>query len=78
MQQVNETIARKVLKPYERHSHTTGRKRTPTYLCWRNMISRCTNANRPDFSAYGGRGNSVSHIPACRAAFGAAGTSKKH
>lgn len=36
-----------------------GYSRTPTYNCWANMIGRCTNANRPDFKNYGGRGIAV-------------------
>lgn len=44
---------------YERHGQTRGLRRPPTYQCWRNMISRCTNANRPDFASYGGRGITV-------------------
>lgn len=47
------------MKKYECLGHTRGMKRTPTYLCWRNMISRCTNKNRPDYQYYGGRGISV-------------------
>lgn len=47
------------MKPYERLGHTVGRKRTRTYLAWRNMISRCTNKNRPDYRHYGGRGITV-------------------
>jgi hypothetical protein len=47
------------MKKYERLGHTIGRKRTTTYLAWRNMIQRCTNSNRPDFHCYGGRGISV-------------------
>lgn len=44
------------IKDYESHGHTAGRKRTKTYMCWRNMISRCTNPNRPDYKFYGARG----------------------
>lgn len=29
------------------------------YNTWANMIQRCTNANRPDYKNYGGRGISV-------------------
>lgn len=36
-----------------------GYNRTPTYVCWSNMIARCGNKNRPDYKNYGGRGISV-------------------
>jgi hypothetical protein len=29
---------------------------SPTYICWRAMLERCTNANHPDYHLYGGRG----------------------
>lgn len=29
------------------------------YVCWRAMTQRCSNANRPDFSRYGGAGITV-------------------
>ena len=38
---------------------THGYCRTPTYNCWANMLGRCTNAQRPDYKNYGGRGISV-------------------
>ncbi len=47
------------MKPYERLGQTVGRKRTPTYLTWRNMIQRCTRSSRPDYQSYGGRGITV-------------------
>ena len=36
-----------------------GFNRTPTYVCWSNMLARCTNPNRPDFRNYGARGIAV-------------------
>jgi len=36
-----------------------GFNRTPTYVCWSNMLARCTNPKRRDFKNYGGRGISV-------------------
>lgn len=33
-----------------------GRSRTPEYVTWSNMISRCEYTNRRDFKHYGGRG----------------------
>lgn len=30
--------------------------REKLYEIWANMVQRCTNANRPDFKYYGGRG----------------------
>jgi hypothetical protein len=47
------------VKAYESHGHAVARKRTPTYLVWCNMISRCTNSKRPDYASYGGRGITV-------------------
>jgi hypothetical protein len=44
---------------YERHRHTLGLTRSATHVAWTNMIQRCTNQSRPDFSFYGGRGISV-------------------
>lgn len=44
---------------YERHGHVIGRKRSATHMAWTNMIARCSNANRPDFHCYGGRGITV-------------------
>lgn len=37
-----------------------GFDRTPTYVCWSNMLARCTNPKRRDFKNYGARGISVS------------------
>ena len=36
-----------------------GFNRTPTYVCWSNMMARCTNPKRHDFKNYGARGISV-------------------
>lgn len=37
-----------------KHGHSVG-KPSPTYVSWKNMIERCTNANHVSFSRYGGR-----------------------
>jgi hypothetical protein len=47
------------MKEYERHFHVRNRKPTKTYNAWRNMVQRVTNANRPDYNCYGGRGVTV-------------------
>lgn len=47
------------MKDYETHGHTKGRKRSPTYQCWQNIVSRCTNTAREDYKYYGGRGIKV-------------------
>lgn len=39
---------------------THGMSYTPTYMSWKDMKSRCTWPDHPDFPAYGGRGISVS------------------
>ena len=39
-----------------RHGHTTGRKFSPEYHTWANMIVRCSNSDDP---YYGGRGIKV-------------------
>lgn len=33
--------------------------RTPEYIAWRNMMSRCLNRKHPQFKYYGGRGITV-------------------
>jgi DNA-binding transcriptional regulator YiaG len=42
-----------------RHGHALAGKETATYICWRNMISRCENKNQKDYKYYGGRGIQV-------------------
>ena len=41
------------------HGHFTGRKRSPTYTVWANMVQRCTNPNNPRWADWGGRGIKV-------------------
>lgn len=36
-----------------------GKRRTPEYCAWSNMIQRCSNAKHPFYEWYGGRGISV-------------------
>jgi hypothetical protein len=38
------------------HGHSPRGEFTPEYTTWANMIQRTSNANRPDFEYYGGRG----------------------
>lgn len=38
-----------------KRSHGESR-RTPEYLCYRNMLARCRNPNHPSYPNYGGRG----------------------
>jgi hypothetical protein len=45
--------------PQATHGHTRGRKRSPEYRTWRNMLKRCHNQNSTDYGRYGGRGISV-------------------
>lgn len=40
-------------------NETHGMSRSPTYVCWNNMIQRCTNENRQDYQYYGGIGITV-------------------
>ncbi len=44
------------IKGREKH----GRTDTPEWVIWHGMLARCQNANRPDYSRYGGRGIAVS------------------
>lgn len=39
-----------------KHGYSPAGKRTPEYICWRNIINRCTNPNRRDYARYGGSG----------------------
>jgi hypothetical protein len=39
-----------------RHGQALTDKRTPEYVLWRNMLSRCANPNLPNYKNYGGRG----------------------
>lgn len=41
------------------HGHTRGGKLTPTYVCYRSMLSRCFNARNHAYADYGGRGITV-------------------
>lgn len=44
---------------YERHGHTRRKTRSTEHYAWTNMVQRCTNRNRHDYSSYGGRGITV-------------------
>jgi hypothetical protein len=39
-----------------RHGHRRLGIRSPEYTVWYTLIQRCTNANRPEYPSYGGRG----------------------
>ncbi len=39
-----------------------GLTKTPTWLSWKSMRTRCNNPNSPDYSLYGGRG--ITYHPA--------------
>lgn len=41
------------------HGHTDGRKMSPTYRSWANMVARCTQPSNPAFAHYHKRGISV-------------------
>jgi hypothetical protein len=43
------------------HGHRSDLQRTPTYVCWVNLKSRCDNPARPDYENYGARG--ISYDP---------------
>lgn len=51
---VEATIARST-----KHNHAHRSGASPTFTCWTNMIARCKNERRPDYSYYGGRGITV-------------------
>lgn len=38
------------------HGHAKRGKKTPTYISWRNAVSRCHDPKHPAFADYGGRG----------------------
>lgn len=42
-----------------KHGHTTGRKPSPTYRSWSEMLARCDNPNSGIYEYYGGRGIKV-------------------
>jgi hypothetical protein len=45
---------------YAKEVNTThGGSRTPIFGSWSNMIARCTNPSRHDYSYYGGRGVTI-------------------
>lgn len=43
-------------KANKTHGHSIGRKLSKTYMAWRGMKNRCTNANNKRYKDYGGRG----------------------
>lgn len=45
----------KTLNRHEQH----GKRRTPEYIVWAHMLSRCLNPNDQHYSEYGGRGITV-------------------
>lgn len=51
-------------KPRTKHGSCSrknleGKKQTPTYTCWQNMLQRCNRQNHPEYPNYGGRGIKV-------------------
>ena len=42
-----------------KHGHSRKEKHSRTYICWRDMKSRCNNPNYTAFTNYGGRGISI-------------------
>ena len=42
-----------------KHGHTLGKRDTPTYKSWENMMQRCTNPKHHHWHKYGGSGISV-------------------
>ena len=42
-----------------RHGHATQQHKTPEYISWRAMHSRCENPNHRSFHNYGGRGITI-------------------
>ena len=42
-----------------RHGHGRAGKRTPEYIAWHNMVSRCRKEDHPSYPEYGGRGIDV-------------------
>lgn len=41
------------------HGHQRGGKQSPTYMTWRSMLRRCSDAGHPSYKDYGGRGIKV-------------------
>ena len=41
------------------HMRTHGKTDTPEYAAWKNMKSRCLNANTPQYKHYGARGITI-------------------
>jgi hypothetical protein len=56
------TAKQKIAEARTKHGYASHRKNgkfNKTYLCWRNMKSRCANPNDDRYPAYGGRGIKV-------------------
>ena len=51
-----------LLRESTTHGHTINGKRSRTYICWQQMLSRCRNPNDTSFSYYGGRGITVCEL----------------
>jgi len=60
VESVREDGIARACQPCSRRAITThGMSKTPEFAAWSQMISRCTDSNRHDWSTYGGRGIAV-------------------
>lgn len=51
--------AERAVEVHTRHGETRGRRRSPEYRCWHDMLRRCLDPRCPSFPGYGGRGIGV-------------------
>ncbi len=49
----------RIIKASTKHGHAKRGAKDKLYSTWKNMVSRCTNPNQPDYKYYIGRGISV-------------------
>jgi hypothetical protein len=48
------------------HGHTRGKRMSPTYCAWQNMLKRCTNPSASGFKHYGYVNLYVGGVPIIR------------